>query len=496
MSSLVLDLSKVVHLLRVQMGQQGEACFSSLAKAFQRSDVDRSGFVTYTEFEDALGYAGLFAKRQELTRIYRYFDPDLRENLDYNQFLTALRGEMSPRRLDVVRLVWEKLACDRKHVPVKLLLGAYSTANHPRVRSGDRSQQEVFREFVVNFENAAGVDGEVTWEQFANYNREISVSTPYNDDYFVQELEQAWGVTENTTRVAMPAALVRKVVDVLHEKIRQRLKQDGSESEQLRLTFKHFDIANSGMLGLRGFTDALMRFGMVLDDEAARALFADFEQEDGRINYSEFVAAIFHGPELQATYKGVTTQPLPPGEVIPVSVLMLLGGPCSATGSFASRLRHEFGLVHLNVEDLVRAQQQNPKSALGRTLSLGATATPHEQAGVVAEAIQEYASMGKLQFVLDGFPRNTRQLEAWDEIAAQLGATVFSAVYLEVPDHVLKKRMMIRDPKGLAITRQLDAFHNGLRPVLDELHKRQVLAAVDADRSEDQVYAQVRSFVQ
>jgi hypothetical protein len=104
-----------------------------------------------------LGKVGLFAPRQALTKLFRHFDHNLDEKLDYRDFIEKLSGELSLRRENIIGQVWDKLASGADSIPVKLVIGAYSAEKNPRVLSGEKTAQQVFREFVSNFENAGNV---------------------------------------------------------------------------------------------------------------------------------------------------------------------------------------------------------------------------------------------------------------------------------------------------------------------------------------------------
>lgn len=493
------DPVEIVHELRMQMGQKGGATLSSLALAFRVNDRDNTGLFNFADFEEILGKVGLFAPRQCLTRLYRYFDKNLTEQIDYREFLRALQGEVGPRRMAMIALVWDKLSCGRESIPVRLVVGAFSAMNHPRVLAGEKSEQQVFREFATSFESAGNVDGMVSWQQFADFYSAISASVPYNDGYFIKELENAWGVQENKASVTVPTALVRKVENVLREKVRQRSKQDGNEVEHLRLTLKHFDLDQSGLLDYKQFLKALERYGIILAPSVSEGLYADFELAGGVINYAEFVAALYNGEGLTPSYTLGATQPsLRPASTM--TCLWVLGGPASGTTRACAQLKEEFGLVYLDPIALVDAEQNNPSSSLGKQIaayaSLGKAVPSSLVMEVLAETMTQYAAVGKSAFCLEGFPGTVEDLDAWETQAPALKVDVPVALLLHLPSHVAVQRMLVKDPQRKSVDRLLAHFEKETLAVTGQLGRRNMLATVQADAREEDLEAQIRQIAQ
>jgi adenylate kinase family enzyme/Ca2+-binding EF-hand superfamily protein len=445
-----------------------------------------------------LGKVGLFAPRQALTKLFRHFDHNLDEKLDYRDFIEKLSGELSLRRENIIGQVWDKLASGADSIPVKLVIGAYSAEKNPRVLSGEKTAQQVFREFVNNFENAGNVDGMVSFKIFFEFYRAIAASVPYNDDYFCSDMELSWSVTENSTNVGVPTALVRKVENLLREKIRQRAKKDGAEVEGLRLTFKFFDLEQTGLIDYKSFTQALERYGIQLTPEVAAGLYADFEQADGRINYSEFVAALFHGEALVPSYTGLS-QTIPGGAQSSASAIFIIGGPCSGAPAVSAAIKEALGYVYLDTVALVDAEQRNRKSELGRKIASYSQLRKDVPSSLVMQVItriiQLYVDEGKSNFVLDGFPRTLEEHDAWEEAAEQFGFTCPVAVHLEVPTPLLIQRMCVRDPARLTVDARIAFYETQTLPLVSMLETANKLVNIEAAADMEQVKTQVLNLI-
>lgn len=126
-------------------------------------------------------------------------------------------------------------------------------------------------------------------------------------------------------------------------------------------------------------------------------------------------------------------------------VLVLLGPPGAGKGTQAAILVRELGMLHLASGDLFRAETR-AGTPLGRQakayLERGAL-VPDELTvrTIIGRLAQPDAGRG---VVLDGFPRTRPQAEALDEALAERGDRLEHAIYLDVPNELLVRRLSSR----------------------------------------------------
>ena len=70
------------------------------------------------------------------------------------------------------------------------LRGVYNTSMHPKVQSGEMTEDEVFLEFLTNFGDR-NRDGVIDRSEWNEYYAAVSSSVD-NDDHFVQLMRTAW----------------------------------------------------------------------------------------------------------------------------------------------------------------------------------------------------------------------------------------------------------------------------------------------------------------
>ena len=70
------------------------------------------------------------------------------------------------------------------------LKGVYNCNFHPKVQSGEMTEDEVFLEFLANFGDR-NRDGKIQRDEWNEYYAAVSSSID-NDDHFVQLMKAAW----------------------------------------------------------------------------------------------------------------------------------------------------------------------------------------------------------------------------------------------------------------------------------------------------------------
>lgn len=161
------------------------------SRFFRRLDRDRSRSLDARELQGGLAELGLALDMAEAEGVCKRWDRDGSGTLDLEEFLRALRPPMSQAREAVIAAAFAKL--DRSGdgvVTVDDLQGVYSGRAHPKVRSGQWTEEEVLRRFLDNFDSSEK-DGQVTLAEFQDYYSGVSASVD-TDEEFVAMMTSAW----------------------------------------------------------------------------------------------------------------------------------------------------------------------------------------------------------------------------------------------------------------------------------------------------------------
>lgn len=133
--------------------------------------------------------------------------------------------------------------------------------------------------------------------------------------------------------------------------------------------------------------------------------------------------------------------------------VILLGAPGAGKGTQASIVSQKLGLVHIASGDLFR-QAVDKGNSLGQLvkayMNKGALVPDEVTIQMILERIDEPDC--KTGCIFDGFPRTIEQSRALSKAFASQGKTIDKAIYIDVPEEELLKRL-----SGRWICRQCQA---------------------------------------
>jgi adenylate kinase len=207
--------------------------------------------------------------------------------------------------------------------------------------------------------------------------------------------------------------------------------------------------------------------------------------------------------------------------------IVLLGAPGSGKGTQAKKLMAEMHVPQISTGDMLRTAVaagtrfgQQAKSIM----EAGNLVSDEIMLGIISERLAETdAAEG---FILDGFPRTTKQALDLEDLLDELGVPLDCAVLMDVDPDVLLKRLTGRrtcsltgkllnvyfspmeeldacvtaggeliqreDDNEATIRNRLDVYRQQTEPLIAYYQKRGKLKSVDADGTIDEVYARLR----
>jgi len=185
---------EVLTELRDYLTKRGAKAIRGLGRAFRSMDsFDGNRKVDRQEFATGLAEFGINLSKNDAQVLFAYFDRDGDGTICFDEFLVGVRGKPSTRRQALIDKAFLKFDRDGNgYIDVNDLRGVYNTAFHPKVRSGQITEDQALAEFLGNF-NDRNRDGRIQKEEWDEYYASVSSSIDH-DEHFVQLMKMAWGL--------------------------------------------------------------------------------------------------------------------------------------------------------------------------------------------------------------------------------------------------------------------------------------------------------------
>jgi adenylate kinase len=180
--------------------------------------------------------------------------------------------------------------------------------------------------------------------------------------------------------------------------------------------------------------------------------------------------------------------------------VLLLGPQGSGKGTQAKRIQAEYGIPHIATGDMLRAAMADG-TALGRRVRPIVDSGQLVPDDLMIELIRERLAEPDAEpgFVLDGFPRTSAQADALDAMLDEIDRGLSVVFEFQLPDDTATERLLRRselegraDDEPEAIAKRLALYHDQTEPLVGHYRLRGNLVGIHADRSIDEVFAEVQ----
>ena len=189
----VLPPEAILAGVKKTLLERGAYGIRGLAKVFKNMDDNGNRLLEPEDFKWGLINYGIYLKDEELRSLMQAFDRNGDGVVNFDEFLTTLKGQINQRRLSLVALAYEKLDKNKDgRVTLDDIAKIYDASKHPEVRAGRMTEEQVFRQFISMWDTEKP-DGIVTLREFARYYEDISASID-SDDYFEAVIKSAWNL--------------------------------------------------------------------------------------------------------------------------------------------------------------------------------------------------------------------------------------------------------------------------------------------------------------
>lgn len=198
-----VNASEVINKVRNKLKERGARGFIGLRRVFMIADDNHSLTLDREEFSETFASYRLQLSPEEQQTLFSAFDTNGDGQINFDEFLRQVVGEMNDFRRGLVWKAFQKLDKDGSGQVTKSdITGIYDASNHPDVRQGKKTEEEVLTDFLDTFEihsallNTAGShDHKITFDEFCEYYNNVSVNID-DDAYFELMITNAWKLGE------------------------------------------------------------------------------------------------------------------------------------------------------------------------------------------------------------------------------------------------------------------------------------------------------------
>ncbi|CAD6341157.1 unnamed protein product [Miscanthus lutarioriparius] len=182
----------------------------------------------------------------------------------------------------------------------------------------------------------------------------------------------------------------------------------------------------------------------------------------------------------------------PPGKKI--TVVFVLGGPGSGKGTQCSNIVKQFGFTHLSAGDLLReeAKSDTEQGTMVKNLMHEGKLVPPEL--IVKLLLKAMLQSGNDKFLVDGFPRNEENRQAYESV---IGIEPEFVLFIDCPKEELERRILHRnqgrdDDNIDTIRKRFELSRSQLYLLFSTMRKGK-LRKVDGAKSPDAVFEDVKA---
>lgn len=140
--------------LRDKLAKRGTRGISSISRKFKIADDNNSKSLDVQEFKKAMSDFRIGMSDQQCVKVFHLFDRDGSGEISYDEFLRMIRGEMNQVRANIAKRCFTIMDKDGSgNLDINDIRQTYNAKNHPDVKSGKKTEDDILGEFLDTFED-------------------------------------------------------------------------------------------------------------------------------------------------------------------------------------------------------------------------------------------------------------------------------------------------------------------------------------------------------
>jgi Ca2+-binding EF-hand superfamily protein len=188
--------------IRDKIASRGARGIMGIGKKFKIADDNNSKSLDSGEFTKAMQDFRIGLTAPQILQAFQIFDRDGSGEITYDEFIRSVRGSMNPQREAIAMKAYRIMDSDGSgQLDINDIRQTYNAKQHPDVKSGKRSEDEILAEFLDTFEDhfcdmkgqSDARDGKISHAEWKEYYNNVSMSID-NEEYFALMMNNAWNL--------------------------------------------------------------------------------------------------------------------------------------------------------------------------------------------------------------------------------------------------------------------------------------------------------------
>jgi Ca2+-binding EF-hand superfamily protein len=194
--------AKIMEHVRAKIAARGARGIAGIGRKFKIADDNNSKSLDKDEFKKAMHDFRIGLSDAQVVTAFRMFDRDGNGEISYDEFLRSIRGEMNAFRVTLCKKAYKIMDSDGSgQLDINDIRQTYNAKQHPDVKAGKKTEEEVLGEFLDTFEDhfcdmvgqADSRDGKIAMNEWLEYYNNVSMSID-DDNYFEAMMNSAWNL--------------------------------------------------------------------------------------------------------------------------------------------------------------------------------------------------------------------------------------------------------------------------------------------------------------
>ena len=179
-----------INKLKTLLAMRGMKSIFIIQRMLYIYDKNQSGEIPFDKLCDIFEIYNINITKEEIFEFFEIIDKEHKGFIKYNDLILILINDINTNRRILIQYLFDKLRKKKQFVILNDIKKYFNPDSHPDVIEKNKSREEiafdffdsleVFREYNINLKNENIINGVMSYKDFENYFKEISLSI--NDD--------------------------------------------------------------------------------------------------------------------------------------------------------------------------------------------------------------------------------------------------------------------------------------------------------------------------